>query len=72
MATNQPKHQELPAKGLCRFNDFERFIVMSRSSFLALVKDGKAPQPQRLSERMSVYKNEDIHRFIDNPVGFKQ
>ena len=71
MNKNTNTTTELPLKGLSRFEQIKPYIGMSRSSFLALVEQKKAPQPQRLSQRMSVYRNEDVHRFIQDPLNFK-
>ena len=41
-------------------------IPVSRSTFLAWVKSGKAPAPYKLSERTTAWKVSDIYAFIEH------
>lgn len=41
-------------------------IPVSRSTFLARVKDGSFPKPVRLSKRCTAWRVEDIRRLIEN------
>jgi prophage regulatory protein len=40
-------------------------IPVSRSTFLAWVKSGKAPAPCKLSERTTAWKVSDIYDFVE-------
>ncbi len=40
-------------------------IPVSRSTFLAWVKSGKAPAPCKLSERTTAWKRSDIFDFVE-------
>ena len=72
-----PKHKNLPKLllppieellqpgRLLRVNQIVGHILpISRSHFLALVKEGKYPQPIKLSERVTCWKSEDLVSLI--------
>jgi len=45
--------------------NIQPLIPISRSSFLAGVKEGKYPAPVKLSSRCTAWKAADIQRLID-------
>ncbi|MFL9892419.1 MULTISPECIES: helix-turn-helix transcriptional regulator [Paraburkholderia] len=63
--------ETLPAMGFSRWNQLQHFIPVSRETWRKLVKDGRAPQPQRWSERCTVYSNEEVHRWMKNPAAYQ-
>lgn len=69
-ATQQDIPSELPKIGLFRINQLLPFIGISREKWRLLVKAGKAPKPVKLSKGCTVWKCEDVHRWIANPAGF--
>lgn len=47
-------------------------ISVSRSTWLQWVKDGKAPQPIRLSAGVTVWRTADVLRFAESLAGGAQ
>ena len=60
----------LPARGLSRFADIANHLPFSRETFRKLSLEKKAPQPLRMGVRCTFYRNEDIIRFLADPLGF--
>ena len=60
-----PEIQELPQTGLLRVKQVLRFIPVSRSNWWAGVKEGKYPQPVKLSERVTCWRAADIRALVD-------
>ena len=56
--------QNLPSDGLLRVSDVLRFIPVSRSHWWQGVKEGRYPQPMKLSERVTVWRVSDIRQLI--------
>lgn len=70
---NQPHQPRLPGwtaqvppylSGYLRLNQVLELIPVGKSTFWHWVKIGKAPAAVKLSERVTCWKAEDIHRFI--------
>lgn len=60
-----PEIQELPQTGLLRFKKVLRFVPVSRSNWWAGVKEGKYPQPVKLSERVTCWRAADIRALVE-------
>lgn len=58
----------LPEVGFSRWEQLRHFIPVSRETWRKLVREGRAPQPQRWTERCTVYSNEEVHRWMQNPA----
>jgi predicted DNA-binding transcriptional regulator AlpA len=70
---NKNLHQEidtLPTIGMSRFSQFKKFLPLSREKFRQLSKAGKAPKGIRMGSRMTMYSNEELHRFLANPLDY--
>lgn len=68
------KHIEpdvLPLSGMSRFSQFKKFLPLSREKFRQLSRQGKAPQPIRMGTRLTMYSNQELHRFLSNPLGYR-
>jgi predicted DNA-binding transcriptional regulator AlpA len=61
----------LPLTGMSRFSQFKQFLPFSKEKFRQFVKVGKAPKPIRLSSRMTAYSNEELHRFLADPLNYE-
>lgn len=61
----------LPIIGMSRFSQFKKFLPLSREKFRQLSKAGKAPQAIRMGSRLTMYQNKEIHRFLENPLGYE-
>ncbi|CAJ0732864.1 MULTISPECIES: helix-turn-helix transcriptional regulator [Ralstonia] len=57
----------LPQDGVSRFTQIAAFLPFSRETWRKLVRDGKAPQPIRIGDRCTVWKNADIHAWLASP-----
>jgi len=63
--------ETLPKIGMSRFSQFKKFLPLSREKFRQLSKAGKAPQGIRMGSRLTMYSNEEIHRFLANPLAYE-
>lgn len=71
-ANNHPAHEALPLNGMSRWKQMRHFIPVSRETWRKLVAAGKAPAAVKLSERCTMYSNEEVHRWIADPVSYRQ
>lgn len=62
--------EKLPQQGKSRWEQLKHFIPVSRETFRKMYLAKKAPQPQRLSLRCTVWDNGEIHRWLANPEGY--
>lgn len=67
-----PPTPVLPDVGLSKWSQIQPFIPLCRESWRKLVLAGKAPQPIRLSPACTVYRNEDVHRWLADPLNYRQ
>jgi predicted DNA-binding transcriptional regulator AlpA len=70
-STADARSQTLPAIGLSKWPQIAAFLPVGRETWRQLVRAGKAPQPIRLSERCVVYRNEEIHRYLSDPLNYR-
>lgn len=56
----------LQSEGLLRVSDVLKFIPVSRSHWWQGVKEGRYPQPIKLSERVTVWRATDIVALIND------
>lgn len=63
--------ETLPKIGKSRWAQLKFFIPVSRETWRQMVLEGKAPQPQRLSARCTVWDNAEIHRWLADPTGYR-
>ena len=61
----------LPAMGLSKWPQIAPFLPIGRETWRKLVRAGKAPQPIKLSETCVVYRNEEIYKFLADPLGYR-
>ena len=59
-----PELKNIPNEGLLRIAQVLRFIPVSRSHWWQGVKEGRYPQPMKLSERVTVWRASDIRQLI--------
>lgn len=62
--------ETLPNIGMSRFSQFKKFLPLSREKFRQLSKAGKAPKGIRMGSRLTMYSNEELHRFLANPLEY--
>ena len=61
----------LPAVGLSRWSQFKKFSPVSKEKYRQMANAGRAPRPIRLSQRCTVYKNIELHRFFADPANYR-
>lgn len=65
-----PAPVTLPTDGMSRFKQFEQFCQVLCEIWRTMVRDGKAPQPIRLSLTCVMYRNSDLYAFLADPVNY--
>lgn len=65
-------HDSLPLVGMSRWQQLRHVIPVSRETWRQLVIAGKAPPAVKLSERCTMYSNAEVHRWIADPVSYRQ
>lgn len=61
----------LPTVGLSKWPQIAPFLPIGRETWRKLVRAGRAPQPIRLSDTCVVYRNEEIYRYLADPLGYR-
>ncbi|MBV8635979.1 MAG: transcriptional regulator [Burkholderiaceae bacterium] len=67
-----PAVPSLPLVGMSRWQQLRHIIPVSREKWRQLVLAGQAPAPIRISERCTMYQNVEVHRWLADPVGYRQ
>lgn len=62
---NMTEISQFPEYGFVRLKQVLKVIPVSRSTWWAWVKDGKAPQPVKLGPKTTAWKVEDIRALIN-------
>lgn len=68
---NQVSPAVLPLTGKSRFSQFKKFIPVSREKFRQLAKEGSAPKPERMGSRCTFYDNQELHRWLSDPINYR-
>lgn len=68
---NTQTNETLPQIGLSRWHQISKFVGVSRETWRKLVLSGKAPKKIQLGEGTSLYRNEEIHKWLSNPLEYK-
>ena len=66
-----PTPEVLPATGHSRWSQIKKYSPYSREKFRQLSIAGRAPQPIRDGVRCTYYRNEEIHKWLANPLGYR-
>lgn len=61
----------LPLDGLCKWRDLRGPISLSRETVRKREQEGKFPRSIRLSQRCTVWKNREIHRYLADPLNYR-
>jgi predicted DNA-binding transcriptional regulator AlpA len=62
----------LPPVGMSRWQQLDQIVPVSRETWRKLCLAKRAPAPIRLSERCTMYANAEVHRWLADPVGYRQ
>ncbi len=63
--SDDERMQDLPQTGLLRIKQVLQFVPVSRSGWWKGVKEGRYPQPVKLSERVTCWGVADIRRLVE-------
>ncbi|PRE84535.1 transcriptional regulator [Burkholderia multivorans] len=61
----------LPEVGHSRWRQIAPFVGVCRETWRKLCLSGRAPQPTQLSPRCTVWKNTEIHRYLSDPLRYR-
>ncbi|MBP4043497.1 helix-turn-helix transcriptional regulator [Chromobacterium violaceum] len=64
-ATTQSTYGALPITGFIRLADLRTILPVSDSTIWRRVRDGSMPRPLKLSERVTVWRAEEIRAWLD-------
>jgi predicted DNA-binding transcriptional regulator AlpA len=65
------KHNDnLPLIGHSRWKQIEPFVGVSRETWRQRCLAGRAPHSIQLSPRCTVWKNCDIHAYLNDPLNY--
>lgn len=59
-----PENLVLPAEGFIRIKHLVRFVPLSRTTIWRKTKEGKFPQPVRISAYISAWRVADVREWI--------
>ena len=51
---------------LYRINELTKVLSLSKSTIWKLTREKSFPQPSKLTDRITVWKDTDIHEWIDS------
>lgn len=63
--------KSLPLVGKSRWEQLQHFVPVSRETWRKLCKSGKAPRPERISLRCTVWDNAQIHLWLADPIAYR-
>jgi predicted DNA-binding transcriptional regulator AlpA len=71
METTADKSQSaLHPGGLSRWDELRHLIPMDRRTWQRLGKSGRAPVPERMGKRLSLYRNSQILSWLADPANW--
>ncbi|SFU49442.1 transcriptional regulator, AlpA family [Nitrosomonas eutropha] len=62
----------VPETGWCRWNQIKSLVPVSKETWRQMGLNGTGPTPIRLGERTTLYRCEDVRRWLADPLFFKQ
>lgn len=66
---DQNRNTALPEIGFVRIPQILSVFPVCKNTWLAMVKEGKAPQPVKIGKRMIAWRVEEIREFLAVQVG---
>ncbi|WDD94863.1 AlpA family transcriptional regulator [Burkholderia sp. FERM BP-3421] len=61
----------LPLDGLSRWESLRSSIQLSRETVRQREREGKFPRSIRLTQRCTVWRNREIHRYLADPLNYR-
>lgn len=68
MKNKEPKEPPLPKGGLSTAKDILPLLPFGRTTLWRKCKDKKFPEPQRLNASVTVWKNDEVNKWLENPT----
>ena len=65
-----PIPETLPHVGKSRWSDIKPFCPVSREPFRKLSIEGRAPRAERLGIRCTMFDNQELHRWLNDPINY--
>ncbi|WP_432481628.1 helix-turn-helix transcriptional regulator [Moraxella sp. ZY200743] len=62
------KEMPLVAGGLSKAKDILPLLPFGRTTLWRKCKDGKFPEPQRINASVTVWKNDEVNAWLENPM----
>ena len=63
--------ETLPATGKSRWSKIKKFSPVSKEKFRQLSKEGRAPQPERMGIRCTYFDNQELHKWLADPINYR-
>lgn len=60
----------LPTIGKLRWSKIKPFAPYSYETFRKYSLEGRAPQPERMNIRCTLYDAYEVHRWLADPIGY--
>jgi len=64
-------HEVIPPTGKSRWSQIKPFIPVSKETFRLLSDKGLAPTRIKIGERIALYDNAELHRWLEDPAGYR-
>ena len=64
-------HEVIPPTGKSRWSQIKPFIPVSMEKFRLLSNEGLAPPRIKIGERIAMYDNAELHRWLAEPAGYR-
>ena len=61
----------LPKDGWSRYKQLKPFLPVSHEKWRQMVAKGEAPQPVRMGVRCTMWKNAQLHEFLNDPLNYR-
>ena len=65
-----PITETLPHVGKSRWSEIKSFSPVSRETFRKLSIAGRAPRAERLGIRCTMFDNQELHRWLNDPINY--
>lgn len=62
---------DLPQHGFSRWNQIAPLVGVSKAKFRLMVLSHQAPPAMKISGRVTVYSNAELHKWFADPIAYK-
>jgi hypothetical protein len=68
---DDPRLKSLPLTGLSTWSQLSPFLPFGREKWRQLSLAGRAPKRIQLNSRCTVWKNEECHKYLADPLNYR-